>query len=323
MKIGIIGAGAWGTALARLLTEKGNEVMLWFYDTDAYLEAKQKNINPFLPECNLNNIILTTELIKTVSSKDLLLLASPMQHSRSIIEKIKADIDPKTILVNCSKGIEATESFTLMSDIIKELLPEHLRNSCFLSGPSFAKEVAKREKTVVCIASANLEIAEKVKNIFTTDYFRPCISDDIIGVQIAGALKNIIAIAAGIIAGLGKGENTKAALVSMGLIEIVRFGIKFGGKLKTFYYPVGVGDLILTCNSIQSRNYKFGFKIGQGANPDDLIKAFSEVVEGYDTTKAVFKIAETENLNMPITAQLHQVLFKGKNPNKAICQLMA
>ena len=321
-KIAVIGAGAWGTALARLLAEKGNEVSLWFYDKQVLASAQRTGSNPFLPNFSLKGLKLTDDLPEAVSGAMVVVLANPAQSNRTILKKIKSQLEPRAKLLVVSKGIEL-KTFSLMSDVIKQVAPSYFKTATFLSGPSFASELAEKKITIVSLASRDAKTAKALQQLLATDYFRPYITSDIIGVQIGGAVKNVIAVASGIVVGLKQGENTKAALITRGLAEICRLGCALGAKQETFMGSAGLGDLVLTAGSGQSRNFSFGLAVGRGQKPSILIKQSKEVVEGYWTTKAVWHKAKALKVKMAITDELYQILFNNKNPRQAMESLMA
>lgn len=320
-KIAVIGAGAWGTALARLLAAKGNAVWLWFYEQAALQAALDSGENPFLPGFALDAVKPTGDLKEAVQNAEVVLLVNPAQNNRQILQNIRPFLSPKAKIINASKGIEL-DSFALMSEVIAEVAPEKSFLTCYLSGPSFAKEVAQKKITIVSLAAKDLNLAKAMQELLATPYFRPYITDDIIGVQVGGAVKNVIAIASGLVTGLAEGENAKAALITRGLAEISRLGLALGAKKETFIGCSGLGDLLLTADSSNSRNYSFGVAIGQGRKPSALIKASKEAVEGYWTTKAVWEKAQSLGIEMAITGELYQILFKDKDPRQSMEVLM-
>lgn len=321
-KIAVIGAGAWGTALARLLATKDVEVWLWFYDASAYQAALAMNENPFLPGFALGAVRPTDDLSAAVSDADTVMLVNPAQSNRQILQNLKNFIADSAIIINASKGIEL-DSFSLMSDVIADVLPEQADRACYLSGPSFASEVAAEKITIVSLASRNAAAAKSMQELLATDYFRPYLSDDVIGVQIGGAVKNVIAVASGIVVGLREGANAQAALITRGLAEICRLGLRLGAKQETFMGAAGLGDLLLTAASERSRNFSFGLAIGQGRSPESLIKDAKEVVEGYWTTKAVRDKARSLGVEMAIAEELYQILFNNKDPRRSMEELMS
>ncbi|MEI6379147.1 MAG: NAD(P)H-dependent glycerol-3-phosphate dehydrogenase [Candidatus Falkowbacteria bacterium] len=321
MKVAILGAGAWGTALAELLADKDYEARLWFYDKKALATAIKERVNPYLPGLRLNkSLVLSGDLAQTLEGADWLVLVMPAQHLRATLKQIKLLLPSRVKLVLCSKGIE-TKGFALMSDVLAQELPKYTNKAVYLSGPSFADEVAAGRETAVVIAGPKL-LAVQAQQLFATPNFRPYVSTDIIGVQVAGAYKNILAIAAGILAGLGKGRNLQAALIARGLKEMTDFGQELGAQRATFSGLAGVGDLVLTTSSAKSRNYSFGVEIGQGARASGLLARQAAVVEGYYTTKAVYGKTRQLGLKLSIAEALYQILYRGSDPEKVIQKLM-
>ena len=318
--ISIIGAGSWGTALALLLRDQGHQVALWFYGETEYLAARETGENPFLPGFDLAGIELSDDLERLVQTAQYLILASPVQYTRAVLSQVAAPA-ATTRVINVSKGIEQ-QSFKLMHEIVDEVWPQVDKFAC-LSGPSFAQEVASGQSTIVSIGAEKIELAREIQRLFATDKFRPYASNDLIGVEVGGALKNIIAIASGMVVGLGGGMNTRAALIVRGLAEIRRLGVRLGGQSKTFQGPAGLGDLYLTASSEQSRNYSFGLSIGQGQSADDLLQAKKGVVEGYYTAEALYHKAKDLSVEMPIASEMYKILFTGKDPKQAIADLMS
>lgn len=325
-KIGVIGAGAWGTALALLLSRQGHEVVLWFYDQDAFALAQSSGQNQeYLPGFTLDNIHLTDSLAEACQQQEYLILASPTQYSREVLKQIATLVDSKPIIINTSKGIEVAKQ-QLMSQIIAEELPLLAQQTCFLSGPSFADEVARGLKTAVVVASQDQAAAQQVQELLSTPDFRVYTSTDIIGVQLGGALKNILAIAAGLTQGLKAGRNIQGALVARGLKEITNFGLALGAQSETFSGLSGYGDIYITLsNPDKSRNSGFGFKLGEGESPEQLL-AQKQVVEGYYTTKAIHNLLELlrkdhPNLEMPIAEKLYQILYNHEPADQALADL--
>lgn len=319
--IAVLGAGAWGTALAEVLAGKGLATTLWFFDQESLLESGKTGVNPFLPGLELNpRIALTGNISQAVREADWIVLVVPAQHFRETLRRAAPYLPPKANLIVCSKGIEM-KGFKLMSEILAEELPYFASRAVYLSGPSFADEVAAGRETAVVVAGP-ARLAKAAQELFACRYFRPYVSNDIIGVQVAGAYKNALAIAAGILAGLGKGHNLKAALIARGLKEMTLFGMALGAKRETFSGLAGVGDLLLTAGSSKSRNYSLGLAIGQGQKAKDCIASQKAVVEGYYTVKAIFGKAKELGLEPSITGQLYKILYQGKDPEQAISALM-
>jgi glycerol-3-phosphate dehydrogenase (NAD(P)+) len=326
MRIGIIGAGSWGTALAWHLARLNHKVLLWCYESEVADFINIHRVNQiYLPKVALPaSISATTDERQAVVSSDLIVLAVPTQFLRGVLERISVYLQEKPI-VNVAKGIEK-ETLLLIPDLLKETLPEFFHH-CFayLSGPSFAREVVSGLPTAVCVAADDLILAQLIQRIFASASFRVYTTTDVVGVEIGGALKNVIAIAAGISDGLGLGQNSKAALITRGLYEITKLGLALGAKRETFAGLSGMGDLILTCNSQLSRNRTLGFYIGQGltlAAAQSRLCGGKMVAEGVATTEAVVKLSQKVKVEMPIGGQVYQVLFEDKLPFVACQELM-
>ncbi len=326
-KIAVIGAGAWGTALGALLADNGHQVELWFFDQEALLQFQETKVNPFLPGSELAKLSASADLQAVVSGAELLLLATPCQALSVLLTQLTELVMPEQIIVNAAKGLVLPEG-KLPLDLIKEFLPAN--KLVVLSGPSFAAEVVEKKVTMVTVAGEDTETVTRVQNIFAASYFRPYASYDIVGVQVGGALKNVIAIGAGIVDALDGGMNIKAALLSRGLKEIARFGMKLGAIKETFFGLSGLGDLFLTMNSAQSRNYNFGYELGSGKDKSEVLRHDSGqvlgihgVVEGYYTTQAVVKKAAELGVEMPITQAIYEILYQGRGAREVIDELMS
>jgi len=319
MKISILGAGSWGTAIALHLAKKKHNVTLWenFPDYLKVLKTKRENIK-FLPGVKFpDEMVLTSDINAAVKGKDIIVLAIPSQYLRKVLEKIKG-FDKKTIFVSLVKGIEEG-TFFRMSELAKDVLGGI--NICALSGPSIAVEVARDvPTTVVCAGSA--ENTKTIQEAFMGMNLRVYTNTDIVGVELGGALKNIIALACGISDGLGYGDNTKAALMTRGLAEISRLGIKMGADPLTFAGLAGIGDIIVTCTSKHSRNRSVGEQIGKGKSLDEVLKGMYMVAEGVWTTKSTLKLAEKLGVEMPIARAVYEVLWEGEKPFEAVGELM-
>lgn len=323
-KFAVIGAGSWGTTLANLLAEKGYKVTLWIYEADLAQRMQQTGINDtYLPGVTLaENLSYTSDLLEAVSEKQLLLFVSPSQVTRQLIKQALPKIDPKALLVCASKGIE-NNSLMLMSQVFEELLPEGLASRLgFLSGPSFAKEVVQRMPTAVVAAARDLARAEEIQEIFSTDRFRVYTHDDIIGVELGGAMKNVIALAAGVVDGLGFGHNSRAGLITRGLAEMTRLGLKLGGRAETFAGLAGMGDLVLTCTGDLSRNRTVGIELGKGRKLEEILSGMQMVAEGVKTTLSAYQLAQKLDVEVPIIEQMYQILYQDKDPHQAVSDLM-
>ncbi len=323
-KIGVVGAGSWGTALADLLAKKGFAVDLWVFEPEVCRQIAEQRANKlFLPGVLLSeNLRPSNDFAGVVADKDLVLIVVPSHVMRETTLKMASFLGSETTLVTASKGIENKTHLT-MSGILHETLPgldeSHL---AVLSGPSFAKEVAADVPTLVTVASKNKATAGFVQQIFATPYFRVYSSDDVIGVELGGAVKNVIAIASGIIDGLGLGLNTRAALITRGLVEIQRLGLTLGGNPHTFAGLAGAGDLILTCTGSLSRNYTVGRKIGRGMTLKQILSEMHMVAEGVKTTRSVYNLSRKLDVEMPISHEIYHVLYDNEDPGKAVKRLM-
>jgi glycerol-3-phosphate dehydrogenase (NAD(P)+) len=324
MKIGVIGAGAWGTALANLLANKELNVALWAFEQEVcadILEGRENKI--FLPGAPLSsNIHPSNDLDEVAADKDMLLLVVPSHVFRSVAVKMVHHPTERTMIVTASKGIE-NETHLTMSGILQQLLPPRLKTRiAALSGPSFAKEVVKKIPTAVTVAAFDPEVAG-AQSIFATPYFRVYTSRDVIGVELGGALKNVMAIAAGISDGLGLGYNTRAALITRGLTEIQRLGIRLGADPKTFMGLAGMGDLVLTCTGDLSRNWTLGHKVGQGMKLEAILSDMRTVAEGVKTTKSVYNMSQKLGVEIPIAEQVYRMLYEDLDPKEALQSLMS
>ncbi len=322
MKISVIGSGSWGTTLAILLYDNGHNVKLWFRRKDLLEEVKKTRENHlYLPGVKIpDEILLTSDLNEALSDAEIIVLAVPTQYLRSVISNGDFKNCKDKIFVNVSKGIE-NKTLMRVSEIVKDVLGVD-ENYCVLSGPSHAEEVSKRLPTAVVVASKNNDVACLVQNVFMNNYFRVYTSDDVIGVELGGALKNIIAIATGITDGIGFGDNTRASLMTRGIAEIVRLGVAMGAKLETFAGLSGIGDLIVTCTSRYSRNRYVGEQIGKGKKLDEVLKSMVMVAEGVWTTISAVELSKKFDIEMPITNAVYDILFNGKDPLKATSELM-
>jgi glycerol-3-phosphate dehydrogenase (NAD(P)+) len=324
-KVCVLGAGGWGIAIANLLAEKGNQVALWEFDKKAADELSSGRVLPAkLPGIRLHDsIIVSNDLAKTMDDSPFICLVVPSQTLRSVACRI-AEIKQKNkpILINLAKGIEV-DSLKRMSEVLAESIPRGKYSGiATLSGPSHAEEVSRGMPTAVVAASTDKSISSAVQELFRTARFRVYTSNDILGVELAGSLKNIVALASGMLDGLGLGDNTRGALLTRGLAEIVRMGRKLGADPITFSGLSGVGDLVTTCLSRHSRNRFVGEQIGLGKSLQDVLSAMTMVAEGVQTTKSGYQLSEQYQVEMPITREVYQVLFGGKSPAEAINDLM-
>lgn len=320
-KISVIGAGSWGIALACVLDKNGHEVTIWsiLEDEINMLKEKHEHVTK-LPGVKLSEqMVLTTSLEEAVKGKDLLVLAVPSVFTRSTAKNMKEFVTPGQLIVNVGKGIEEN-SLKILSDVIEEEIPQ--ANVAILSGPSHAEEVGRGLPTTCVVGAHDKKTAEYVQNIFMNEEFRIYTSPDMLGIEVGGALKNVIALAAGMADGLGYGDNTKAALITRGIAEISRLAIAMGAKYETLSGLTGIGDLIVTCASMHSRNRRAGILIGQGKTMQEAMDEVQMVVEGVYSAKAAIALAEKYHISMPIIEQVNQVLFENKPAKEAVTELM-
>ncbi len=323
-KIGVVGAGSWGTALANLLALKGFKIDLWAFEKEVKDQIESLKVNSeFLPDVPLSDrIIPSNDIDGVVKDKDLVLVVVPSHVMRGTAHHIREHISKETIIVSASKRIENKTHLT-MSGVLREFLYETNEDSfAVLSGPSFAREVVKKVPTVVAVASKNSEVAGYVQHVFATPYFRVYTNNDMVGVEMGGAVKNVIAIAAGIIEGLGLGLNTRAALITRGLTEIRRLGLKLGANPRTFAGIAGVGDLVLTCTGNVSRNHTVGKKIGEGMKLNDILSEMRMVAEGVKTAESVYNLSKSLGVEMPICHEVYHILYDSLSPKEAVYRLM-
>jgi glycerol-3-phosphate dehydrogenase (NAD(P)+) len=324
MKIGAIGAGSWGTTLADLLARNDNSVTLWAYEKDLVERMSRTRENDlYLPGFTLaDNLAFTADLADAVEGCDLLLLVPPSQVMREVLRQAAPHIAAGTLVVSASKGIE-NETLKTMSEVLEEVLPPgKAEQPVFLSGPSFAREVASGMPTAVVAASRDDEAARRVQEVFSTRNFRVYTNDDVIGVELGGALKNVIALAAGVSDGLGFGYNTRAALITRGLAEISRMGLALGANPATFSGLAGMGDLVLTCTGDLSRNRTVGMELGRGKSLQEILAGMKMVAEGVKTTLSAYQLAKKLEVEVPITEQMYRILYEEKDPRQAVTDLM-
>lgn len=318
--IAVIGAGSWGTTLANLLGEKGYDVALWAYEKELVDEINRTGINSvYMPGIPLsNNIEATNDLEKAVKNARYILSVVPTQFMRPVFSGIAKCTSKDITIVSASKGIEHGTLMTV-SPILKELTGCRV---AVLSGPSFAEEVIKKLPTAVTIASEDDNTCMLLQDVFNTDYFRVYTNDDLLGVELGGALKNVMAIASGISDGLTLGASSRAALITRGLTEIMRLGVAMGAKEKTFGGLSGIGDLVLTCTGTLSRNHTVGYKLGRGEKLKDILAGMKMVAEGVATSKSAYELSKKYKVEMPIVEQIYKVINEDKNPKDAVRELM-
>ncbi len=324
-KIGVIGAGAWGTALAVLLADKGHDVTLWMYEQDLAEEtARTRENRVYLPGFTLPaSIRVTASLEAAVKDKPFILSVVPSHTVRAVAKKYAPVLAGDAVIISASKGIEL-DTLMPLSEVFKNVLPgDYHDRLCFLSGPSFAKEVARKMPTAITLASYDPAIGKKAQEVLSSAHFRVYTNTDVIGVELAGALKNVVAIAAGVLEGMGYGYNTMAALLTRGLAEMARLGVAMGGKPATFSGLAGMGDLVLTCTGGLSRNRTLGTRLGKGEKLEDIVQGSKTVAEGVKTAKAARELAQKFKIDMPIVEEVYLILYEGKDPMRALKDLMA
>jgi glycerol-3-phosphate dehydrogenase (NAD(P)+) len=324
-RIAVIGAGSWGTALANRLAANGHDVCLWAFETELVREINEEHTNSlFLPDVRLNRSLLCCgSLQETVGGRDMILLVTPVQVMRGVLKQLVRHIESGAIIANASKGIEL-ESLCTVSQICRELLPSELTGRFVaLSGPTFAREVAQNLPSLIVAASRDEEAARRVQAAFSCPCLRVYTNSDVIGVELGGAVKNVIAIAAGICDGLGFGHNARAALITRGLAEMNRLGQAMGAEAATFAGLAGMGDLVLTCTGDLSRNRTVGFKLGQGQRLADILAEMRMVAEGVKSAESVYNLAQKLGVEMPIVEQTYRILHRDKPAREAVTELMA
>lgn len=321
MKITLCGGGSWGTAIARLLSNKGHELNFYIRNKEVIEDIrKNKENTKYLPGAKFEKEInLTNNLDSVLEDIDVFIIAVPTSSIREVLTSIKDKISKDVIIVNLSKGIEV-ESLDRISEISSEILKDN--PFVALSGPSHAEEVGRDIPTTLVASSENLKVAQTIQHEFSTPIFRIYTNPDLVGVEMGGALKNIIALAAGMNDGLAYGDNSKAALMTRGIYEMSKLGISLGANPHTFNGLSGIGDLIVTCTSMHSRNRRAGILIGEGKSMEEACNEVGQVVEGVKTVKSAYKLAKLKNMEMPITNALYKVLYEGYDPNKAVYELM-
>jgi glycerol-3-phosphate dehydrogenase (NAD(P)+) len=322
--VAVIGAGSWGTALATVLASKLSTVTIWCREEEVTLGINQEHCNPlYVSELSLpENIQASSDLMEVVANHQILVMVIPTQFTRQILESIKGVVTTETIFVSASKGVEV-ETLTLLSEVYAEVFGESgIQQSCYLSGPSFARDVIKQLPTAVAVAGVNSQLVEEIQHLFSTTYFRTYRLEDVIGLELGGALKNVIALAAGISDGLGFGNSARAALITRGLSEIMRLGTRLGASPETFSGLSGLGDLLLTASSEMSRNRTVGFRLGSGESLVEIQKGFREVAEGVKTTLSVYQLAEKLEVDMPISRAVYGILYENRTPRSVVTELM-
>lgn len=327
-KIAVLGAGSWGSVLANLLVGNNEEVMLWSRDSEQVVTMNRWHINPqYMKDFKYSpDLKATDDMEEAVRDAEYILMVIPTKGLREVagnLNKILVKLDQKPLLIHATKGLEQ-ETYKRPSQMLAEEIDEdHRQDIVVLSGPSHAEDVAIQDMTAVTAACANLTAAERVQKLFSNNFFRVYTNDDVIGAEFGGALKNIIAIGAGALQGLGYKDNARAALITRGLAEIRRLGVAFGANPFTFIGLSGVGDLVVTATSKNSRNWRAGYQLGQGRQLEDVISNMGMVIEGIYTAKAAYELAQKRNVKMPITEALYWVLYEGEDIETAITNLMS
>ena len=323
-RIAVLGGGSWGATLAVLLAEKGHDVAMWEFVPEAAASLARTRTLTTLPELKVpDSVLVTNDLGEAIEGRPVIVSVTPSHTVRETMASVKTSqaLHPKAVIISASKGLE-DKTLKRMSQAISEELHLPLRRVAVLSGPSHAEEVCQHMPTAVVAAALDRALAARVKNLFETDFFRVYALDDLIGVELGGTLKNIFAIACGISDGLGLGDNTRALILTRGLNELTRIGVKMGGELLTFFGLAGMGDLIVTCLSRHSRNRQLGEKIGQGKPVAQALSEMSMVTEGFKTAPAAFRLAQKLKLDTPLTREIYEVLYSGKDPKTSLHDLM-
>lgn len=321
--LAVIGAGSWGTALAQLLGEKGLNVHLWVREPQVFEDLRRDRINHlFLPNVRLaSRISFTRDCAAALSAAGFVVLAVPSHVFREMVRTLQPHWPREGILLSAAKGMEADSYLTMEGVVREEMGPA--TPYAVLSGPSFAREVAQKQPTAVTIASRRGDVAHALQKLFSTSYFRVYTSHDVTGAELGGALKNIFAIGTGILQGMGLGDNPRAALITRGLAEMTRLGVRLGANPMTLTGLTGLGDLVLTCTGTQSRNFQVGLKLGQGMTLPQILEGMAMVAEGVKTSRAVYFLAQRLGVDIPIVAAVYKILYEGLTPKEAIKKLMA
>jgi len=323
-RIAVIGAGSWGTALADLLSQKGLHVDLWVREEEVYRQIRDQGMNQvFLPNVPLSPRLHPLQTFEeALAGKEVAVLAVPSHVFRGVLGGVSRFLESETSVIIATKGIE-NDSLKIMSQVAEEILEERQMGTfACLSGPSFARDVARRFPTAVAIACRDEDHAGELQRLFHTDFFRVYAGDDLTGTQLGGALKNVIAIAAGASDGLGFGENARAALITRGLAEMTRLGVAMGSNPQTFAGLAGLGDLVLTCTGGLSRNRSVGLKVGAGMKLEEVTEGMRMVAEGVKTARSAYELSQKLGVSMPITREVYRILYEGRDPNDAVRELM-
>lgn len=323
-RVTVVGAGSWGTALASVLAKNGHEVRVWALEEEVVTALNERRRNPlYLPDIDLPEVYATRDLAEALDGSELAVSVTPAQHARSVWTEGAAHLAPDTIVLSASKGIEL-KTLLRMDQVFGEILPDEvMARFSVISGPSFAVEVAREAPTAVVAASADEAARRRVQALFQTRFFRVYTAPDVIGVELGGALKNVVALGAGVAAGLGFGHNTMAALITRGLAEITRLGLAMGARRETFSGLAGMGDLVLTCTGELSRNRTVGFRLGRGETLEEILSEMRAVAEGVETVRAVRDLSRRHGVEMPITDEVYAMLVDARPPRQALENLMS
>ncbi len=324
MKYGILGAGEMGLALANILSDNKKNVLIYNIDPEGseYFNKHHKSLNRLEGIVFDSSIRSTSSLEETVKNSDILVVAVPSKNVEEVIREVNKYLDHKVLIVNAAKGLDIETKKGMQQLIYETINKKYLKGIVSLLGPGFAKEIVERNITLICAVSKDEELAKIVQKDFSNEYFRVYYLNDVIGAELGSSLKNVIAIASGILAGLGYGEDSKAAIITRGLIEIRKVGAIFNANNETFFGLTGVGDLILTCNSLKSRNYTFGFSIGKADDAKEIINKNTATIEGYYTLKAIKSIIDEKKLDLPIINGLYKVIYEFNKPSIVINEIM-
>ncbi|MGM0369089.1 MAG: NAD(P)H-dependent glycerol-3-phosphate dehydrogenase [Bacillota bacterium] len=322
-KVAVIGGGSWGTALAQVLYNNQYQVKIYDVSEEKVNQINNEHINSYLPDVKLpEGLEATTDLNQAVRGAEAIVVVVPSHAVRLVAQDLAEVLEENTLVISAAKGLEE-DTYLRMSQVLAQELPTEFEEKITaLSGPSHAEEVIKNDPTTVVAAHENKELAQQVQDMFMTDEFRVYTNPDVIGVELGAAVKNIIAIGAGIAAGLDYGDNALAALVTRGITEIKRLGVALDAKSMTFAGLTGLGDLIVTCASEHSRNRRLGYKIGSGKSVEEALDEMQMVAEGFKTAKAVYQLTQNLEVDMPISNQVYSILFEDKNPREAVNDLM-
>ena len=323
VRVAVVGAGSWGTALAALLSRQGHDVVLWSFEAPVAESVNTAHVNPYLEGVSLPpSLRATTSLGEALQGARLVVSVSPAQFVGRVMAPAAAHVSEDAVVVSASKGIE-TDTLRSMDEVLGEILPPTvMERFCVLSGPSFAAEVAREAPTAVVVACRHQETAAWVQRQFQNDTFRVYTNTDVVGVEMAGALKNVVALGAGVVAGLGFGFNTQAALITRGLAEITRLGVALGAERATFSGLAGMGDLVLTCTGSLSRNRTVGYRLGQGESLKEILGDMKAVAEGVKTAEAAYALSRRHGVEMPIAEQVYAIVHEGRRPLDAVRTLM-